>query len=425
MKQEKNSKYLKVSLMACFAAFLIGIMGYYSLRSFNSPIKVGILHSLTGSQAFSEKPMVDAELMAIEEINKTGGLLSRSLVAVVADGKSDENIFAQEAERLINQEKVSVIIGCWTSASRKAVKAIVEKHNNLLVYPVSYEGLEDSPNIFYIGANQNQQIVPSVVWSYYNLGKKFFLVGSDYIFSHTANAIIKATLSSMQGELAGEEYILLGSTNVQNMIQKIKEAEPNVILNTIQGESNLAFFKELRAQGLTPEKFPVMSISSVSETEFAQIGASAMAGDYVTASYFQSIERDANTIFISNFKRRYGADRVISESIESAYVGLHLWAQAAAVAQTYTPGQVRKHLVNRVMNAPSGIVYSDNIMNDMWKMVFVGKLRSDGQFTIIWNSEKQVQPLNYPIFSEKKKWDEFVSNLYQQWGGSWSNTRAQ
>lgn len=420
-----DSKYVKMSLFFLLAILSLAAVVYYSYKTILSPIKVGIIHSLTGSQAFSEKPMVDAELMAIDEINRAGGLLKRSLVAVVVDGKSDEKVFAQEAERLINEEKVSVIIGCWTSASRKAVKAVVEKYDNLLVYPVSYEGLEDSPNIFYVGANQNQQIVPSVIWSYYNLGKKFFLVGSDYIFSHTANAIIKATLASMQGEIVGQEYILLGSTQVKDMVRKIKEAQPDVILNTIQGESNLEFFKELRAQGLTPEKFPVMSVSSVSENEFEKIGASAMAGDYVTASYFQSIERDANTIFISNFRKKYGPHRVISESIESAYVGTHLWAQAVVVAQEDKPSQVKKHLQNRVLNAPSGILYSDNTMNDMWKMVFIGKLRSDGQFTIIWDSKKQVQPLNYPIFIEKQKWDEFISNLYQEWGGSWSNTRTQ
>lgn len=423
--QRTHLKYLKIGIMALFAALFLILLVYFSFKRITNPIKIGILHSLTGSQAFSEKPMVDAELMAIDEINQKGGLLGRSLVAVVADGKSDEKVFAQEAERLIQEEKVSAIIGCWTSASRKAVKAVVEKHENLLVYPVSYEGLEDSPNIFYVGANQNQQIVPSVVWSFYNLGKRFFLVGSDYIFSHTANAIVKATLSSMQGQLLGEEYILLGSTDVKPMIDKIKDAKPDVILNTIQGESNLAFFKELRAQGFTPEKTPVMSVSSVSETEFVQIGASAMAGDYVTATYFQSIERDPNVLFISNFKKRYGSDRVISESIESAYVGTHLWAQAVEAAQNDKAVDVIKHLTNRVLNAPSGIVYSDNNMHDMWKMVFVGKLRSDGQFSIIWNSEKQVQPLNYPIFTEKKKWDEFISKLYQQWGGSWSNTRIQ
>lgn len=420
MMQHTPSKYMRVGLLLLCILLSLGTIAYYSFKIMLSPIKIGILHSLTGSLAFSEKPMIDAELMAIDEINNKGGLLKRSLMAVIADGKSDERIFAQEAERLIKEEKVSAIIGCWTSASRKAVKVVVEKYDNLLIYPVSYEGLENSPNIFYVGANQNQQIVPSVMWSYYNLGKRFFLIGSDYIFSRVANAIAKATLDSVQGELLGEEYILLGSNAVQEMVQKIKKTQPDVILNTIQGDTNLEFFKEMRAQELTPEKFPIMSISSVSENEFAKIGSSAMAGDYVTASYFQSIERDANIIFINNFKKKYGSDRVISESIESAYIGTHLWAQAVKVAQKEAPNIVKKHLQNRVMNAPSGIVYSDNIMNDMWKMVYVGKLRSDGQFTIIWDSKKQVQPLNYPIFIEKKEWDEFISNLYQQWGGSWS-----
>ncbi|GMU19104.1 MAG: urea ABC transporter substrate-binding protein [Candidatus Babeliales bacterium] len=418
--REMHAKNIKIILILLGVVPLLGIIGYFSFKTIKKPIKIGILHSLTGSQALSEKPLVDAELMAIDEINAAGGLLKQPVLAVIADGKSDEKVFAQEAERLINQEKVSAIIGCWTSASRKAVKAVVEKYNNLLIYPVSYEGLEDSPNIFYVGANQNQQIVPSVVWSYYNLGKKFFLVGSDYIFSRAANAIARATLLAMQGIIVGEEYILLGSNDVSSMIAKIKEAQPDVILNTIQGESNLAFFKQLRAEGLTPEKLPIMSVSSVSETEFAQIGASAMAGDYVTATYFQSIEREQNVLFISNFKKRYGADRVISEAIESAYVGIHIWGHTVEIAQKSEPSKVIRYIQNRILNAPSGIIYSDNKMNDMWRMVFVGKLRSDGQFSIIWNSDKQIQPVNYPIFMEKKKWDEFISNLYQQWGGSWS-----
>lgn len=417
--QEIHAKNIKIILILLAVVPLLGIIGYFSFKTIKKPIKVGILHSLTGSQAISERPLVDAELMAIDEINMAGGLLNRPVVAVIADGKSDERIFAQEAERLITQENVSMIIGCWTSASRKAVKAVVEKHNNLLVYPVTYEGLEDSPNIFYVGATQNQQIVPSVVWSYYNLGKKFFLVGSDYIFSHAVNAIARATLQALQAQIVGEEYILLGSSDVSHMIEKIKEAQPDVIINSIQGESNLAFFQELRAQGLTPERLPVMSLS-VSETEFAQIGASAMAGAYVTATYFQSIEREQNILFISNFKKRYGADQVISAGIESAYVGMHIWAHAVEIAQKSDPLEVIKHIQNRILNAPSGILYSDNKINNMWWMVFIGKLRSDGQFSIIWNSEKQIQPVNYPIFMEKKKWDEFISNLYQQWGGSWS-----
>lgn len=416
MYDVRSKKYFIVLLCASIPI----LFAAYFLSNINSPIKIGILHSLTGNLALSEKPIVDAELLAIDEINAAGGIDKRKIVPIIADGKSDEMVFAKEAERLIKEEKVAMIIGCWSSASRKAVKEIVEKYDNLLIYPVSYEGIEDSKNILYVGANQNQQIVPSVLWSYYNLGKKFFLVGSDYIYSRVTNEIIKATLQSMNVTALAEEYILLGNTDVSSMIDKIIAAKPDVIINTIQGDSNLAFFKQLRKKGITPEQIPVMSISSVSENEFVQIGADAMAGDYVTASYFQSIDRENNFQFINNFRDKFGLDRVLSEAVEAGYIGIHIWAQAAKIAHTADFQNVKKHLYNRVFNAPGGIVYVDNASLDLWKMVFVGKLRSDGQFTIVWDSKKQIQPFNYPIFKNKDAWDALVISLYEQWGKKWS-----
>lgn len=384
------------------------------------PIKVGILHSVTGSLALSEKSVIDAELLAIDEINAAGGVLKRKLVPIIADGKSDELVFAQEAERLIKDEKVAVIIGCWTSASRKAVKPVVEKYDSLLVYPISYEGLEESPNILNVGATQNQQIVPGALWSFYNLGKKFFLVGSDYIFCRAANEIMSKNLGLMKATILGQEYIELGSTNVKEMIQKIITAKPDVIINTIQGESNIAFFNELRAQGITPEKIPVMSISSVSETEFAQIGASAMTGDYVTASYFQSIEREENHQFVANYKKKFGQNRVVSETEDAGYSSVFIWSKAVVRAGSPNPIQTRKHLLNIVFNAPGGIIYTDNKLFNTWKTIYVGKLRSDGQFTIVWDSEKQVQPINFPNFKSQKEWEQFINNWYEEWGGRWS-----
>lgn len=410
--------YLVIALVLIAAVIALS----YSLMSQKPLVKIGILHSLTGSQAISEKSMVDAAVMAIDEINNQKNLIPYVIKPIVVDGKSDEKIFAQEAERLITQEKVSAIIGCWTSASRKAVKAVVEKHNNLLIYPVPYEGIEDSPNILYLGANQNQQIVPSVLWSVFNLGKRFFLVGSDYIYSRVAHEIVKKVLESVKGTVLGEEYIVLGSKDVNAMVAAIVQAKPDVILNTIQGESNIAFFNALRANNITPEVIPVMSISSVSETEFAQIGNNAMSGDYVTASYFQSLDRDENIQFVQRFRKKYGANRVVSESEEAVYSGIYLWAYAIAQAQSYDPPVVKKHLYNKVFNAPSGIIYTDNRTLDVWKMIYVGKLRSDGQFTIVWNSKKQVQPFNYPVFGERLTWDSMLKNLYENWGGTWSKT---
>ena len=222
---------------------------------------MGVLHSLSGTMAISEKSVVDATLLAIGEINEQGGLLGRKIEPVVADGKSDWPTFASEAERLIAQEEVSTVFGCWTSASRKTVKPVFEKHDHLLFYPVQYEGLEACPNIVYTGAAPNQQIIPAVRWCFEHLGRKFFLVGSDYVFPRTANEIIRDQLRSLHGEIVGEQYILLGSEDVQDAVQSIVAAKPDVILNTINGDTNVAFFRELRAAGITPEKIPTMSFS--------------------------------------------------------------------------------------------------------------------------------------------------------------------
>ena len=408
------------SLFIIGSLLLIGITSYIFVSSNFRPIKIGILHSLTGNLSFSEKPVVDAELMAIDEINASGGVLGRKLIPIVADGKSDDATFAKEAERLIKEEKVAAIIGCWTSSSRKAITPIIQKNNNLLIYPVSFEGMEDSPYIMCTGATQNQQIIPAALWSFYNLGKRFFLVGSESIFSRLTTQILKDTLESVDAEILGEHFLLVGSQEVGPMLDAILKAKPDVILNSLHGITNLAFFKELRKRGITPEKIPVMTISSVSEVEFAHIGSDAMAGDYVTASYFQSIEREENTIFVTNFKKKYGKDRVISESEEAGYYSVYLWAQTAQIAQTSRACHVRKYLNDRALNAPEGIIYSDFKYLNMWKMTYVGKLRSDGQFTIVWNSQKAIQPILFPIFKSPQEWKDLERDFYEQWGKQWT-----
>lgn len=403
------------------ASILVLSLSFYFFKQFmHTPIKLGILHSLTGTLAFSEKNMVDAELMAIDEINANGGILGRKILPIVVDAKSDDLIFAQEAERLIVQEKVVAIVGCWTSSSRKSVKPVVEKYHNLLMYPITSEGADESPNVVIVGASQNQQIVPCALWSYYNLGKKFFLIGTEDIYSRVAQAIIKEVLKTVDAQVLGEEYLLWKSVDVSGPIQKILDLKPDVIINTIQGDAVGVFFNELRTSGITPDKIPVMSVGSVGETEFAELGVSAMAGDYVTASYFQSIEREKNYTFVTNFKKRFGVNASISDWTESAYVSVYLWADAVRIAENPEPTQVLKHMHNRVINAPEGIVYTDNKQLNSWKMIYVGRLRSDGQFTIVWDSASQVQPLNFPIFKEKKEWEQFINDLYVQWGNRWS-----
>ena len=384
------------------------------------PIRVGVLHSLSGTMEISEKSVADATLLAIDEINDQGGLLGRKIEPVVADGESNWTTFASEAERLITQEKVSAIFGCWTSASCKSVKPVIEKHDHLLFYPVQYEGLEQCPNIVYTGAAPNQQIIPAVRWCFEKLGRKFFLVGSDYVFPRTANEIIRDQLRSLHGEIVGEEYILLGSKEVQGVVQSIIAAQPDVILNTINGDTNEAFFRELRAAGITPEKIPTMSFS-IAEDELRTLGLETMVGDYASWNYFQSVDREANKQFVTRFREEYGADRVTDDPMEAAYVAVHLWAQAVYEAGTDDAREVRKAVANQRFEAPEGTVYVDPRNNHLWKTVRIGQVKEDGQFTIEWTSERPIRPDPFPGYRTESEWQDFLNGLHTGWGESWAN----
>lgn len=385
-----------------------------------STLKVGILHSLSGTMAISESALVDAELMAIEEINNAGGIEGRKIEPIVVDGKSDWAFFASEAERLITEEKVITIFGCWTSACRKTLKPIIEQYNSLLIYPVQYEGLETSSNIVYTGAAPNQQIIPAVKWAFDEIGDKVFLVGSDYVFPRAANAIIRDQVTAMRGEIVGEEYILLGSQNVNDIIQKIIDANPDVILNTINGDSNVAFFKALRDAGISSNRIPTISFS-IAEEELLQMNPDDMAGDYAVWNYFQSIPSAQNTEFVQKFKAKYGADRVTDDPIEAAYFGVYLWAQAVAQAEGEDTVAIRDAIKDQSFNAPGGVVYVDSDTLHTWKSVHVGKIRIDGQFDIIWSSENPIRPEPFPIYRSQAEWEKFLNTLYTGWGGNWAN----
>jgi len=418
-------KKLGLIAVICIVLVAAGVCGvWYFLdkeRSMSGPpIKVGILHSFSGTMAISESSVADATLLAIEEINERGGILGRKVEAIVVDGRSDWPTFAEQAERLITEEEVSVVFGCWTSASRRTVRPIFEKHNNLLFYPVQYEGLEESQNIIYTGAAPNQQIIPAVKWCFDNLGTKFFLVASDYVFPRSANAIIKDQLTALGGELAGEEYVLLGSSEVEEVIQNIIDTQPDVILNTINGDSNVSFFRGLRKAGVTPDKIPTMSFS-IAEDELRTLGVEDMIGDYACWNYFQSIDTKANNDFVRRFKEKYGSYRVTDDPMEAGYIGVHLWAQAVNEAGTDDPSQVREALRDQTFDAPQGLVSVDPQNGHLWKTVRVARIREDGQFDIVWDSKKPVQPVPYPPTRSKSEWNEFLQILYEGWGQTWAN----
>lgn len=383
-------------------------------------IKVGVLHSLSGTMAISEKSVVDATLLAIEELNAQGGVLGKKIRPVVVDGRSDWPTFAHEAERLIVEEKVNVVFGCWTSASRKTVKPIFEKYNHLLFYPVQYEGLEQSPNIVYTGAAPNQQIIPAVKWAFDTLGKRFFLVASDYVFPRSANAIMKEQLAALRAEVVGEEYVLLGSKEVKGVVDKIVQTKPAVILNTINGDTNVAFFAELRRAGITPDKIPTVSFS-IAEDELRSMNVREMVGDYAAWNYFQSQPSPDNTEFVKRFKSKYGQERVTDDPMEAAYFGVHIWAQAVKSAGTAAVDEVRKAVPNQSYAAPEGLVYIDAENNHTWKSARVGKIGPDGQFTAVWDSQKAVRPVPFPIYRSKDEWQSFLDGLYNGWHGRWAN----
>lgn len=415
--------YMKKKIVFLLSIFIIVIISIIIFFTYKKPhdteIKVGILHSLSGDLAISEKEVADATLFAIEEINNQGGLLGKLIKPILVDGKSDSQVFALQSEQLIKNHKVAAIFGCWTSASRKTVKPIIERHNHILFYPVQYEGLEESKNIIYTGATPNQQIIPGVSWCLEKLGKRIFFVGSDYVFPRVAHEIIKELVVSKQGELVGHAYIPLGSDDVSSIIENIIASKPNVIVNTINGNSNIAFFKALRNAGITPEKIPTMSFS-IAEPELKHLDISNMIGDYATWSYFQNTTSKTNELFVQKFKKRYGSDRVISDPMEAAYFGVHIWAQAVAAAQTTNPQEILTTLAWRSFNAPEGIVSIDGKNNHTWKMVRIGKIQQTGQFIIIWDSDKTVYPQPYPLYRTKDEWNTFLTNLYIKWEKRWA-----
>lgn len=383
------------------------------------PVKVGILHSLTGTMAISERSVVDGTMLAIEEINQAGGVLGRQIEPVLIDGASNWDKFAAEAENLILQEKVETIFGCWTSASRKRVRPVVEKHKHLLFYPVQYEGLEVSPNIVYTGAAPNQQILPAVKWSLDNLGKRFFIVGSDYVFPRSAAAIMKDAISRLGGEVVGDEYVLLGSDKVDEMIAKIVATKPDVVMNNINGDTNLAFFKKLKEAGITAQEMPVFSFS-IAEDELRAMSVADMVGHYTAWNYFQSVDSEANKKFVAAYKEKYGNDRVTDDPIEAGYIGVYLWAEAVKKANTPEVSKVLSVLGNQSFEAPGGLVYVDKATQHCWKSVYIGKFNAQGQVDIVWQSGRPIQPIPYPATRTLAEWDRFLTNLYEGWGKAWA-----
>ena len=365
------------------------------LASAEDSVKLGLLHSLSGTIAIAEASLVDAEKMAIEEINASGGVMGKKIEAVIEDGASDNAVFAEKARKLLERDKVAAIVGCYTSASRKAVLPALSKANGLLYYPTYYEGQEEDKHVIYTSQEATQSVIAAIEWMAREKGKTFFFVGSDYIYPRTCNKIAKPTVARLGGKVVGEEYAPLGHTEFSSIINKIKAAKPDCIYSTVVGGSNVAFYKQLRAAGLDGSKQTLLS-TVVSENEIEGIGKDNAVGYYACMGYFQSLKNPANERFVKAFKAKYGQERAIGDPMECAYNSVYLWKAGVENAKSFDPVKVAAASGGIQLDAPEGLVRVHATNHHVWKKVRVGKALPDGQFEIVWESPSLIEPNPFP-----------------------------
>ena len=381
-----------------------------------------MLHSLSGVMAPSEKPLVDALQLAIEEANAAGGINGQKIEAVVVDCRSDPVYCAQQAERLISEEQVQALFGCWTSACRKAVKPVVEKYHHLLFYALQYEGMEQSPNILYGGAVPNQLVMPAVHWALTNLGKsgkgeksggrgmRIYLAGSDYVFSRVVNILIKDLLAAHGAVVVGEHYLPLVGAAMDDLAADIVRQQPDIVLSTINDPDNAAFFQTIKKSRITPDKIPVLSFSAT-EVALAAEDAPPMAGHYAARNYFQSIPSPENQAFVNRFQDRFGQHTVIDGPMEASYINMVMWIHSAREASSGDLAQVQRTILRQSLSAPEGVVSVDPVTRHTWNVARIGKARDDGQFDIVWDSGRPLKPAPFPTYRSREEWDQLLQTV--------------
>ncbi|MGL4316636.1 MAG: urea ABC transporter substrate-binding protein [Pseudomonas sp.] len=420
----KRRPFLKSTLAA--SALLLSGLFPYSLQAAET-IKVGILHSLSGTMAISETSLKDMALMTIDEINAKGGVNGKQLEAVVVDPASNWPLFAEKARQLLTQDKVDVVFGCWTSVSRKSVLPVFEELNGLLFYPVQYEGEEMSPNVFYTGAAPNQQAIPAVEYLMSEDGgaaKRYYLLGTDYVYPRTTNKILRSFLHSkgVQDKDIEEVYTPFGHSDYQTIVANIKKFSAGgktAVISTVNGDSNVPFYKELANQGIEATDIPVVAFS-VGEEELRGIDTKPLVGQLAAWNYFQSVDNPVNTEFVNKWKAYAKAKNlpnyqtaVTNDPMEATYVGINMWAQAVAKAGSTDVNKVREALAGQTFAAPSGYTLTmDKTNHHLHKPVMIGEVQGDGQFSIVWQTEGplRAQPWSPFIPGNDKKPDYAVKS---------------
>ncbi|MBW8328013.1 MAG: urea ABC transporter substrate-binding protein [Thiobacillus sp.] len=405
---------------------LSGLMALSGLASVSAlaadTIKVGILHSLSGTMAISETALKETALMTIDQINKSGGVMGKKLVPVVVDPASNWPLFAEKSRQLLSKDKVDVVFGCWTSVSRKSVLPVFKELNGLLFYPVQYEGEELEKNVFYTGAAPNQQAIPAVEYLMSKDGgsaKRWVLLGTDYVYPRTTNKILRAFLKSKGVAEADimEEYTPFGHSDYQTIIAKIKkfagEGKKTAVVSTINGDSNVPFYKELGNAGLKATDVPVVAFS-VGEEELRGVDTKPLVGHLAAWNYFQSIKNPENTKFIKMYRdwakkqKLPNADSVVTnDPMEATYIGIHMWKQAVEKAKSTDVDKVIAAMGGQTFKAPSGFVAKmDEKNHHLHKPVFIGEVKADGQFNVVWKTKGPVRAAPWSPYipgNDKKK----------------------
>ena len=411
LRRRAKLRILHLTLFLFFIGLLSSTLSV-SYAGGHESVKIGVLHSLSGTMAISETSLKDVVLMAVEEINEAGGVLGKKIEPVVVDPASDWPLFAEKAKQLLTEDKVAVTFGCWTSVSRKSCLPVFEEHNGLLFYPVQYEGEEQSLNVFYTAASPNQQLVPAAEYMKEEMGmEKFYLLGTDYVFPRTANKVLKAYLKSkgVPDENIAEEYTPFHHQDYQTIVSKVKEfaADGNAcILSTINGDSNVPFYKEFANQGLTSDDCPIMAFS-VAEDELLAMDVPPLVGHLAAWNYFQSIDTPDNNAFVKRFKDfcekenlPKGKDRVTDDPIEAAYFGVYVWKAAVEKAGSFEVDKVRNAVYGLEFDSPSGKKKMHESNQHTLKPVYIGEILVDGQFEIVaeFNDGDLVVPDSYSSY---------------------------
>ena len=408
--------------LAFVAAFLAGANMMVNPASAEDTIKIGVLHSLSGTMAISETTLKDTILMMVDELNANGGLLDKTVEAVVVDPASNWPLFAEKARELIEKNEVAVVFGCWTSVSRKSVLPVFEELNGLLFYPVQYEGEESSRNVFYTGAAPNQQAIPAVEYLMSDDGgaaERWILLGTDYVYPRTTNKILRAFLHAkgVADDDILEQYTPFGHSDWQTIVSDVKDfasaGKPTAVVSTINGDANVPFYKELANQGISAEDIPVVAFS-VGEEELSGLDTEPLVGHLAAWNYFMSVENDTNADFINRWHDFIGnEDRTTNDPMEAHYIGFKMWVQAVRQAGTTDIDAVRQAMYGQTVKALSGYESMMNTNHHLSKPVMIGEIQSDGQFDVVWQTDSVVKG---------DAWSDFIpesAKLVADWTYPW------